>query len=253
MSAPRTHRHLLHVYQSVDALVGAAAEAIANAAHDAIAARGRFTIALAGGGTPRPVYELLAAAYSDAVEWPRVHAFFGDERCVPPGDARSNFRMAHEALLSRVPVGRVHRMQGELPPREGADRYEAGLREALTDGDGATFDLVLLGVGADGHTASLFPGDAVLGERERWAAAVQAPDDAPVRDRVTLTYAAIDQARATLVLCAGAAKRHVVQALVQDADEAGRRYPAVRARARGGVRWMVDAAAGDVTDRRKAN
>ena len=248
MSASRAPRRLVQVLPSVDALVGAAAESIARSARDAIAARGRFTVALAGGGTPRPVYELLATAYRDAVEWPRVEAFFGDERCVPPGDTRSNFRMADEALLSRVPVGRVHRMLGELAPREAAERYEAELRATLSvEPDGATFDLVLLGVGADGHTASLFPGDAVLAERERWTSAVQAPDDAPVRDRVTLTFASIDAARETLVLCAGAAKRHVVQALVSDAGDAARRYPAVQAGARGGVRWMADAVAAGST------
>jgi 6-phosphogluconolactonase len=240
-----TGRPVVQVYPGLDALVGAAAEAIAGAAREAVTARGRFTIALAGGGTPRPVYALLADAYRDSVEWPRVEAFFGDERCVPPDHAESNFRMADDALLSRVPVGRVHRMQGELPPPEAAERYDAGLRGAVgLEPDGATFDLVILGVGADGHTASLFPGSDALAERTRWAVAVQAPDGAPVRDRVTLTLPAIDRARRTMVLCAGDAKRHVVDALVAGAADGGERYPAIRAGALHGVRWMVDRAAG---------
>jgi 6-phosphogluconolactonase len=230
-------------FPSVDALVGAAAEAVACAARAAVEARGRFTIALAGGETPRPVYELLARAYRDVVPWPQVVVFFGDERCVPPDDARSNYRLAHEALLSRVPVADVHRMEGELDPASAAARYDAVLRQTLGRGhDGATFDLVLLGVGGDGHTASLFPGSPALAERERWAMATHAPDSSPVRDRVTLTFPALDAARATLVLCAGAQKQHVVRAVTDDPDADGR-YPAARVRARGGVRWLVDEAA----------
>jgi 6-phosphogluconolactonase len=235
---------LVQVYPSADALTGAAAEAVAGAARAAVAARGRFTVALAGGGTPRPVYELLATAYRDAVDWSRVEVFFGDERCVPPDHESSNYRMAHRTLLACVPAGRVHRMRGERAAADAAARYDAELRDAVgAEPDGATFDLVLLGVGADGHTASLFPGAAALDEVERWAVAVQAPDDAPVRDRVTLTFPALDAARHTLVLCAGAAKHHVVHAVRTD-PTAGRRYPAARVRALGDVRWMVDEGAG---------
>jgi 6-phosphogluconolactonase len=136
---------IVQPFPSVEALTGAAAEAVASAARAAVAARGRFTLVLAGGDTPRPVYELLASAYRDAVPWPQVTVFFGDERCVPPDDARSNYRLAHDALLSRVPVGDVHRMEGELPALEAAARYDATLHEAVGRGhDGATFDLVLL-------------------------------------------------------------------------------------------------------------
>ena len=148
------------------------------------------TLALAGGRTPRALYERLADA---DLPWSEMEVGFGDERCVPPSDERSNYRMAREALLSRVPA-RVHRMG--TTPCDGAP-YEAILRRLL--GDSASFDLVLLGLGADGHTASLFPGDPALDERERWVVAVQRPDGR----RLTLTLPVLSAARTVLFLVEG--------------------------------------------------
>jgi 6-phosphogluconolactonase len=152
-------------------------------------------VALSGGSTPRPAYALAAELRPD---WSGTEVWWGDERCVPPDDERSNFRLAREALLDRlrVPPRAVHRIQGELEPEEAALRYDQALR-------GVTLDLVLLGLGADGHTASLFPHEHALEERERLAVAVDRPDVA----RVTLT---------PLPLCAG----HHVVFLVVGADKA---------------------------------
>src|SRR5580765_3568353 len=145
----------------------AAADRLVTAASRAIEASGRFTIALSGGSTPRALYTLLASpAYQDRIDWPRVHVAFGDERCVPPDDPASNYRMARQALLDDVPIppAQVHRLRGEDPPEVAADAYEQELRALFAtpegpprDATGARFDLVLLGMGDNGHTASLFP------------------------------------------------------------------------------------------------
>jgi 6-phosphogluconolactonase len=167
------------VLADADAVARRAAELVADAARRAAAERGRFVIALAGGTTPRIAYERLAEL--SPMPWAATHVWFGDERCVPPDDPDSNYRMAREALLGRVPIpeAQVTRIEGERAPADAADRYDALLRgDALAHAGagGAAFDLVLLGVGTDGHTASLFPGGEALGERARWAVAVPAPD-----------------------------------------------------------------------------
>jgi len=133
------------------------------------AERGYFTLALAGGQTPRSLYRLLAREYRERIPWPQVHLFWGDERCVPPDDPDSNFAAAHETLISKVPLPsqNIHCIPTEIgPPEKAADVYEQVLREFF-EGTSPTFDVVLLGVGEDGHTASLFPGDPVLQERKR--------------------------------------------------------------------------------------
>jgi 6-phosphogluconolactonase len=164
------------------------------------------TVALAGGSTPRPVYERLAIS---AFSWPGTEIFFSDERCVPPDDEASNYRMAHEALLSKVPV-RVHRMPGETC---GAAAYERELRDVFGPGL-PQFDLVLLGLGEDGHTASLFPGDAALDLVDRWVARVERPD----YNRLTLTMPVLSAATTALFLVAGAGKRTALRALLEGAD-----------------------------------
>ena len=147
---------------------------IARLAVESIAARGRFTIALSGGSTPRPVYARLAAAdHAAHIDWGKVYVFFSDERCVPPDDAASNYRMAREALLDHVPLppDNVHRMRGEEDPAQAALAYEQDLQSSFRTSAIPAFDLICLGMGDDGHTASLFPGTAALRERERWVVA----------------------------------------------------------------------------------
>src|SRR6202000_598977 len=143
------------------ALHRAAAQEFKRLSETAIAERGRFSVALSGGSTPRAVYSLLADNYKE-LPWDRIHIFFGDERHVPPTDADSNFRMANESLLSKVPIpeSNVHRIRAELEPSAAAEDYETQLQAyfRLASGDWPRFDLVFLGLGEDGHTASLFPG-----------------------------------------------------------------------------------------------
>ena len=184
------------------------------------------TLALVGGRTPRALYRRLADA---DLPWAEMDIGFGDERCVPPSDERSNYRMAYDALLSRVPA-RVHRMC--TAPCDGG-RYEAALRELL--GPWPVFDLVLLGLGADGHTASLFPGDPALDERQRWVVAVDRPDGR----RLTLTLPVLSAARTVLFLVTGPEKRTVLAALMRGDD-----VPAARVEARNVVVVADRAAAG---------
>jgi 6-phosphogluconolactonase len=216
----------------------AAAEEVVRAAVRAVAERGRCAIALAGGSTPRRLYELLATdPLREQVPWGSVHAFFGDERHVPPDHPDSNARMAREALLERVPVASVHRVRGELPDAEAAaEAYERDLA-AFFGGSGPRFDLVLLGLGDDGHTASLSPGSAALEERGRAVAAPWVPRLAA--HRITLTLPALNAARAVVFVVTGADKAPAVaRTLVDGATPAARVRPEA-----GELVWIVDAAA----------
>ncbi|GMU62425.1 MAG: 6-phosphogluconolactonase [Myxococcaceae bacterium] len=189
----------LFVEQSLEVLAGALAHRFEAAAGEAISARGVFHCALTGGSAARALYPRLVRA---KVDWAKTHFHFSDERCVPPDDAESNFRLAQEVLLGPcgVPSAHVHRMAGERPPAEAAREYEAGL---------PTLDVVHLGVGPDGHVASLFPGHALLHEeRARVAALTDSPKPPPAR--LTLTLAALREARAVWFLVTGEAKRDAV-------------------------------------------
>lgn len=214
----------------------------------AIAARGRFTVALAGGSTPAELYRLLAQAPArEQVDWGRTLVFFGDERCVPPDHPWSNYRMAREALLDRVPLppGNVYRMAGEQPPEDAATVYAAGLRSAF-DLAGSTrprFDLILLGMGDDGHTASLFPDTPALAERRRLVVPNQPPSYVqPAVTRITLTFPTLNAARAVLFLVAGVGKAEKVGAIL------GRGQPEVLPAGQvqprqGQLVWLLDQAA----------
>lgn len=233
------------------ALSDAVANAIAQAARECAAARGRFTLVLSGGETPRGAYELLAARYAQDIPWDRTEVFFSDERFVPPADARNNYAMARAALLSRVPLPaeRVH----PIPTVGGsasdcAERYEATLRARLPDSedrpDAPTFDVALLGVGADGHTASLFPGDAALREPARWALAVDAPGGTEVRTRITLSLPALNRARQVLFMVSGAGKKNAVaRALRGELLQGVEPLPAALVRGIEGTVWSLDTAA----------
>jgi 6-phosphogluconolactonase len=236
----------VRVHPDAAALYAAAAEHVAEAAARAVAERGRFLLVMAGGSTPRGVYERLAGPVGERIPWQRVHLFWGDERCVSPDDPASNYGMAEASLLHAVPVPakNLHRIHGEHGALGAAELYDAALAAFFgaarpTDpGARPAFDLVLLGVGTDGHTASLFPGSPAL-DADGWAAPAEAPPDAPVRERITLTLPALGSARECLFLVTGADKRQVVQRLLHAPGDAPR-LPA--ARVRGQVFWFLDAA-----------
>lgn len=215
------------------ALPGAAAEWIAMAVQAAVAERGVCTIALAGGATPRRTYEMLASpAFADRIPWSQVEIFFSDERAVPPTDEASNYRMAAESLLRRVPLvsRQIHRIEAEGEDLEAAAaRFAAQLPDRL--------DVLLLGMGADGHVASLYPGSSAMQERERKAVVVEGP--LPTRPRITLTPAAITTARRIGVIVAGAAKAGMVERVLNGIDTV-RSVPARLAR---GATWLMDASA----------
>lgn len=229
----------VETYESPQRLAEAAARLFVEGAAGAIAERGRFAVALAGGSTPKATYEVLARDHAEDVDWQNVHAFFGDERTVPPDHEDSNYRMAREALLDIVPVGSVHRMRGELPPDEAAALYEEDLKEFFTEVP-PVLDLVMLGIGSDGHTASLFPGTAALEVAGRLAMANPVPKLDTTR--LTLTAPVLNAAREVRFLVAGADKAEVLAEILEgEADP--REYPAKLVRPPGGPTWMVDRAA----------
>ena len=227
----------VRVYESTEALAEAAAGEFEARAAGAIEERGRFTVVLAGGSTPRATYETLARDYAGRIDWGKVHVFFGDERTVPPDDEGSNYRMAREALLDNVPVASVHRMQGELPPDEAAKAYEEELRDFFGPDGLPRFDLILLGLGGDGHTASLFPETSALEVHDRWV--VANPVLKLETTRITLTVPVVNAARAVCFLVAGEDKAKALgQILGGHADP--RAYPASLIQPQGGPDWMLD-------------
>ena len=224
----------------------AAAREFAAKAEQAIEERGRFVVVLAGGSTPKAMYEVLALEYADRIDWSRVHVFFGDERTVPPDHDDSNYKMANETLLEHVPVGSVHRMQGELPPEEAAKAYEEELRTFFRTEEDPRFDLILLGVGGDGHTASLFPETSALEIDDRLV--VANPVLRLETTRITLTVPVINAARTVLFLVAGEDKAEALQEILEsDADP--RAYPATLIRPPGGPEWMLDQSAAALLDK----
>ena len=200
----------IHVWANPRALARAAAERIVTRAQESMAAHGHFTIALSGGETPLATYALLASDVDmrEGMPWAHTHVFWGDERTVPPDHADSNYRAAWETLLSKVPVlsQNVHRIHGEMTPSNAADAYEARLRDcyALDTGEYPRFDLILLGFGADGHTASLFPGTKALAEQYAWVL----PNWVArlYSTRITLTAPVLNNAAEVLFLVSGAEK-----------------------------------------------
>ncbi len=210
----------------------------------ALARRQRFAVCLSGGSTPKRLYELLAKSpRREQFPWDRSHWFWGDERMVPHGDARSNFHMAREALLryAPVPAENIHAIpSGPMAPAACAAQYEAALKRfygaETLDNNRPLFDLTLLGLGEDGHIASLFPGSAALAESERWAVPVVGEG---TLDRITLTYPALESSRVVAFLVAGEAKRDVLAR----ARKGTSTLPAARLHPAGDIYWFTDRAA----------
>jgi 6-phosphogluconolactonase len=228
------------VLPSAEDLAEAGAEQFREAAVEAIEARRAFRVALSGGSTPRAIHARLAAPpLRDAIDWSRVLFFFGDERCVPPDSDRSNYRMAKETLLDPLGIAReqIFRMRGEVEPKSAAAEYSKTLEAT----GGQVFDLVFLGMGPDGHTASLFPGTRAL-EARGSVAANWVP--AQKEWRLTLTLSTLNAARRVVFLVGGAEKAGPATAILTRA-RGYRKYPAALVRPKeGSLLWLLDEGAG---------
>jgi 6-phosphogluconolactonase len=251
-SADRPHvSSTICIWTDAGELAERSAERIATAANAAVAHRGRFTLCLSGGETPALTYSRLGAGLDGDIPWSDVHVFWGDERCIPLERPDSHFTMATDLMLSRVPIpaGNVHRARGEADdPAAAATEYEAMLRRFFAPGPGEPpeFDLVLLGMGEDGHVASLFPGSAGLFERDRWVVDHYVTKRGERVRRLTLTMPVITAAREVMILVSGRAKADALSAVLQDAAD----LPATHVNAEASrVLWMVDGDAAAGPDR----
>lgn len=227
-------------------LFAAAAELVIQATNDAVAERGRFTIALSGGSTPKSLFNLLATNAKSTLPWNSMFFFWGDERHVPPADSESNYRMANEAMLSRIPVpaGNVFRIPTENPDAAAAaDTYEETLRKffAVDPKEVPRFDLILLGLGPDGHTASLFPGTSALHEKSRLVVANWV--EKLKTSRITLTLPVLNAARCVAFLVSGTDKAPALHEVLEGTAPADQ-YPAKLVRPTDGkLIWLIDRAA----------
>lgn len=231
---------VIHVHSTLEELARAAADDFVKLAQDCIADHGRFTVALTGGSTTRDTYELIATdPYASRVDWARVYVFWGDERCVPPSDDASNFRMARVALLDHVPIPpqNVHRMRGEVEPAAAAAAYESLVDEIVSD----RFDLIHLGMGADAHIASLFPGSDALHETTRKVCA-EYVDDVGMW-RITLTPVVINGAANITFIVAGTNKAAAVARVLQGPRDPNSVPAQIVAPNGGRVVWLIDAEA----------
>lgn len=231
----------VRVFPTPADLSAAVADTFIQVASDTIAAQGQFTVALAGGSTPRAIYGRLAET-AQRVTWDRVHLFFGDERPVPPQDSDSNFRMARESLLSRIPIPpqNVHRVRAELGAEAAAATYDAELRSFFGSSE-PRFDLILLGMGPDGHTASLFPGSPALAQTDKLV--VANPVAKLNTARITLTFPVLNRAARVWFLVVGAEKSSMLSRVLQGGS--GDTYPAQRVRPAGELIWWTDEAAAE--------
>ena len=233
----------LHVLSTTEETAQAKAQFVAALAKECVDARGQFTIALSGGTTPRRLYEVLASPpYFKEMAWDRWQVFWNDERCVPPVHQDSNYRMAREALLDHVaiPNTNVHRMRGEDDPLEAARAYEADVREVLQS-PAPSFDLILLGIGDDGHTASLFPGTPVLGEQDRLVVGNWVPDLQV--HRITFTLPLINAAKVVAFLDTAETKAGLLRQVLEPAPGEDMPPAGLVRPSPGVVHWFLNTAA----------
>ncbi len=231
-------------FPNAAALQRGAADKIVSLLNEATAQRGRAAILLSGGSTPKAIYELLGEEpLRSNVDWNRVHFFWGDERCVPPTHAESNFRMTSEALLANisVPKANIHRIEAERAPSEAAKLHEGELKNffSLKENAFPRFDVALLGMGEDGHTASLFPETTILNETKRIVAEVFVPKFNTYR--ISMTFPTLNNSRTVLFLVSGAGKKQILREVL---EEERNRFPAQRVQPTSGkLYWFVDEAA----------
>jgi 6-phosphogluconolactonase len=230
---------MIQVFTDRDALSQAAAELFARQAQSAVTAQGRFSVLLAGGETPRRTYELLALEpFRSQIPWPQVHLFWGDERCVPADDPSSNALMAHRAFIDSLLLSpeQLHPIRCDRMPDRAAANYEAELRRFF-GAQPPRFDLVFLGLGEDGHTASLLPGSEALQEEVRWTAVTRRANEH--FSRITVTSPLINQAALVVFLVTGRSKADVLQSILAATDQ--QQYPAQLIKPlRGTLYWWVD-------------
>lgn len=232
------------IYPDIDTISQQAAAYVVRIAREAIVTRGRFTLALSGGGTPKKLYSLLATEpYKSQIDWQLVEIFWSDERCVPPDDPESNYHLAQEVMLSRlsIPVAQVHRMPADRADRDAASQdYTHEMQRVFSTNGIPEFDLLQLGMGPEGHTASLFPHQPSLRETQRLVMPVSVPKPPP--DRLTFTPPILKAARNVLFLATGADKADALQAVIEGPSNPDE-YPAQIVRPPNGeVTWMVDSA-----------
>jgi 6-phosphogluconolactonase len=226
---------LVEAYASAGDLFHAAAHKVADIVADCLHKKPECAIALSGGSTPKRLYELLAKNEGGPIDWKRVQVFFSDERNVPPEDLESNYRMAKESLFASglVPESNIHRIRGEYAADEAAKSYEQEIKKVL--GDDPVFDLILLGLGPDGHTASLFPNSPALNEDKRLVVANRI--DKLKSDRITFTYPLLNRAEHVIFLASGSDKAKIVSAVLSGEGD----YPSQHVRpSKGELIWMLD-------------
>ena len=233
----------INIYKDLETISIAAADLFVEQAQKAVIKNDRFSVALSGGHTPARTYELLAQKpWCEQVPWDKTFIFWGDERCVPKDDSRHNALMAHQLLLSHVPIPthHIHPIICESSPKITAEKYELVLHEFFQDQD-VCFDLVFLGIGNDGHTASLFPATPVLNERTKWVSVVSVPDQE--FSRITLTIPLLERSFQTVFLVEGAEKAQVLKTILEGPWDTST-YPAqLIAPFNGKLTWLVDKAA----------
>jgi 6-phosphogluconolactonase len=209
----------IQIYPDLETISREAADMFLQMSGKYIVDKGSFAVALSGGSTPKRFYELLGTEpYIRSIDWRHIHFFWADERCVPPDHADSNYRIAFDAFLSKInsPEENIHRIKGEEETVRAARDYEQDIRRFFSEGDFPVFDLIILGIGEDGHTASLFPGSQILKEEEHLAAFVA--EKAQKHSRITLTLPVLNHAENILVLVSGENKATVVKKVVEERD-----------------------------------
>ena len=222
----------------------AAAEFILSSAEKAIQKNGVFSIALSGGTTPFGVYKLLAEEpFNRLFPWNAIHIFWGDERCVPYDDKRSNYKSAYDNLISKIeiPTENIHKIPSITNPGKAALEYEKVLKKVFKTKNNCLpeFDLILLGMGTDGHTASLFPNSKSLKEKKKWIIETDIPKIEPRVKRVTLTLPVINNAKSILFLISGKEKKEIVDEIIKNNAEAQKNYPAAMVKPREEITWMI--------------
>ncbi len=235
-----TNKHKLRVFSSVELLNKSAAELLVQIADESVKAKGRFLLCLSGGNTPKSLYALLSVnPYRELIPWENTFVFWGDERCVPADDDRNNAHEASEVLLkkTKLPSSHIFPIPVNLPPADAANKYEQTLRDFFGP-DLPCFDLILLGLGENGHTASLFPGTAVLWEKSRWVQEVFVKEQQ--MNRITMTATLINKAHHILFLVSGAGKSGILEEVLT-APYQPEKYPAqLISPEQGEVLWFAD-------------